>query len=80
MPWAIASAIMRVLLDIVSENGDAVFLIICRPFQVQLNDLCRVVAPYHAMGSGNHIDRQVEAEDLKIFGVTRRLNGVRMLA
>ncbi|CQE71247.1 Uncharacterised protein [Salmonella enterica subsp. enterica serovar Typhimurium str. DT104] len=31
------------------ENSDTIFLIICRPFQIQFHDLRWVVAPYHAV-------------------------------
>ena len=51
----------------VVEKGDAVFLIIRRPLEVQLNDLGGVIAPYHAVGGGNHLYRQVKAEDLGDF-------------
>ncbi|CCJ76068.1 hypothetical protein BN135_1132 [Cronobacter muytjensii 530] len=51
----------------VVENRDAIFLIIRRPFEVQLDNLRRVVAPDHAVRSGNHLHRQVKAEDLGDF-------------
>ena len=51
----------------VVENSDAVFLIVRRPFQVELHNLGGIFTPHHAVGGGNHIHRQVKAEDLGDF-------------
>ncbi len=51
----------------VVENSDAVFLIVRRPLQVQLDDLGGVFTPYHAVGGGNHVHRQVEAKNFGDF-------------
>ncbi len=51
----------------VVEDRDAIFLVIRRPLQVQLHDLGGVFTPHHAVGGGNHLHRQVKAEDLGDF-------------
>lgn len=48
------------------------FLVVIGPLQILADDLCRIGAPDHAVGGGDHRQRQIEAEHLVDLGGDQR--------
>ncbi len=51
----------------VVDQRDLIFLIVVCPFSILLNNLQRILAPYHTMTGTDIIDRQIQLDDFLNF-------------